>query len=174
MKISIIGYSGSGKSTLAHDISNSYSIPALHLDTVHWLPGWKERPRSEEIEIVAAFLNNNSSWVIDGTYSRVCYDRRMEESDQIIFMSFNRVSSLLRIIKRYFQYKGKTRYSMTDGCPERINLDFILWVLYKGRTKKYRENYKKIMDNYGSKVITVKNQRQLDIVRKNIIEKGAI
>ncbi|CTL15529.1 hypothetical protein ERS070141_00850 [Streptococcus pneumoniae] len=42
MKITIIGYSGSGKSTLAEKLSNYYSIPKLHMDTLQFQPGWQD------------------------------------------------------------------------------------------------------------------------------------
>lgn len=47
MRIAVIGYSGSGKSTLAARLGAAYGVPVLHLDSVHWLPGWVERPREE-------------------------------------------------------------------------------------------------------------------------------
>ena len=47
MKIAILGTSGSGKSTLAQTLGAAYHAPVLHLDTVHFLPGWVERPLDE-------------------------------------------------------------------------------------------------------------------------------
>ncbi|UNU72638.1 hypothetical protein LU293_05835 [Moraxella nasovis] len=44
MKIAIIGFSGSGKSTLAKYLAKVYGLSVLHLDAVHWLPNWQERP----------------------------------------------------------------------------------------------------------------------------------
>jgi len=171
MKISVIGYSGSGKSTLAKELSEYYDIKALFLDTVHWLPGWKERPREDEIRIVSDFLNTNDSWVIDGNYSKVCYERRLCESDIIIYMAFNRFASLNRIIKRYKENKGRSRFSMTDGCVEKIDRGFLSWVLYKGRSKKYRDLYKRVLQDHGNKVIVIKNQKQLDAYRQRTKQK---
>ena len=48
MKIAILGTSGSGKSTLAKRLGERYGLPVLHMDTVHFLPGWVERPFAEE------------------------------------------------------------------------------------------------------------------------------
>ena len=52
MKIAILGTSGSGKSTLAKRLGETYGLPVLHMDTVHFLPGWVERPFAEEEAIV--------------------------------------------------------------------------------------------------------------------------
>ena len=43
MKIAILGTSGSGKSTLAKRLGERYGLPVLHMDTVHFLPGWVEQ-----------------------------------------------------------------------------------------------------------------------------------
>ena len=100
MKIAIVGYSGSGKSTLARFLSEKLSAPVLYLDTVHWLPGWQERPREQTREIVKNFLAENGAWVIDGSYCKVHYERRMDEADTIIFLNFNRFTCLHRAFKR--------------------------------------------------------------------------
>ena len=161
MKITIIGYSGSGKSTLAQTIGQQKNIPVLHLDQVHWLPGWVERKQTEEEQIVAEFIDRNSSWVIDGNYSGICYERRLSEADCIIFMNFNRFHCLFRAWKRFRKNAGKTRDSMAPGCPERFDAEFVKWILHDGRTKKYRTNYRRIMKKYSGKVILIKNQQQL-------------
>ena len=162
MKIAIIGFSGCGKSTLAKALSEKHGCDVLYLDTVHWLPGWKERPREEELTIVGDFLDTHSSWVIDGTYTKLHLDRRMEEADRIIFMCFNRFICFARAVKRYRAYKGKTRESMTDGCPERINFEFAKWLLIDGRTKKRKKKFYDIVEKYPEKSILIRNQRELD------------
>ena len=62
MKIAVNGYSGSGKSTLARRLGELYQIPVLHLDTVHWLPGWEEKAEEQERSEVRAFMDRNASW----------------------------------------------------------------------------------------------------------------
>ena len=96
MKIAIIGYSGSGKSTLAHLLSEKYSLPVLHFDTVQFLPNWQIRTKEEKERITKDFLDNNTTWVIDGTYSKLYFERRMSEADEIIFFAFNRFSCFFR------------------------------------------------------------------------------
>lgn len=172
MKVAIIGYSGCGKSTLAGELSERYQIPVLYLDCVFWLPGWESRKREESIEIVKKFLDENASWVIDGNYFYMEYERRMEEADRIIFMNFNRFSCLFRAFCRYFKYRGKTRDSMGEGCEEKIDLEFVWWILHAGRDRKHKERYKKVMQQYGEKCIVIKNQKQLTRLKAEIEGEG--
>ena len=161
MKTAIIGYSGSGKSTLAQYIGKSTGAEVLHLDCVHWLPGWKERTREDEVPIVRDFMDSHASWVIEGNYAGSLFERRMEEADRILFLNFNRVTCLCRALKRFFQYRGKTRASIGAGCEEKIDIEFIWWILYKGRTKKQTRKYRHVMQTYGDKTTVIRNQREL-------------
>ena len=170
MKIAIVGYSGGGKSTLAKFLSEKMHAPVLYLDTVHWLPGWQERPRAETLEIVEKFLNENDAWVIDGSYGKVHYQRRMDEADKIIFLNFNRFTCLRRAFKRRKEYKGKNRFSMTEGCEERISWEFFWWLLWEGRTRKRREKFTLLQEKYQDKMLVLKNQRQLNKFMREIEE----
>lgn len=162
MKISILGYSGAGKSTLARKLGELYSAPVLHLDTVQFKPNWEERERSEKEKIVADFLDRNSSWVIDGTYSGLHFDRRLGESDLIIMLLFNRFTCFKRVLSRYRKFKGKTRPDMADGCAEKLDLEFARWILLDGRIAKRRAKFKRAASEFPQKTVVIRNQRQLD------------
>ena len=101
MKIAIIGYSGAGKSTLAEKLSNYYSIPKLHMDTLQFQPGWQDSDREWMLGEMKDFLTKHEAWVIDGNYSWCYYKERMQEADQIIFLNFSPLSCLFRAFKRY-------------------------------------------------------------------------
>lgn len=162
MRIAVIGYSGSGKSTLADILGERYKLPVLHLDSVQFLSGWRERELSEKERIVAEFMRENSGWVIDGNYRSVLYDERTEQADMIVELLFNRFVCLSRVWKRYRKYKGKTRPDMGEGCPEKLDREFIKWVLKDGRTKEKRQHYMAVRERYPEKTVVFKKQRDLD------------
>lgn len=163
MKIAIMGYSGSGKSTLCRNLSEKYNIPALHLDTVQFLPNWEVREDFEKQSLVTSFLDSNpNGWVIDGNYTKLCYDSRVEDADVIIQMLFGRFNCLWRCIKRYHKYKGKSRPDMAEGCNEKIDREFVKWILWESRTAQAKKRYKKLWKMYPEKVIVIKNQKQLN------------
>ena len=119
-KIAVIGYSGSGKSTLAGKLAAYHQVDPLYLDTVFWLPGWVHREREEMRRLTGDYLDTHSDWVIDGNYSKILFERRMKEADQVIIMQFSAVACLYRAWKRYRQKNGRSRVSMTEGCPEKL------------------------------------------------------
>ena len=170
MKIAIMGYSGSGKSTLAKKLAEIYGTDVLHFDTVQFLPDWEVRGEDEKKRITKEFLDTHASWVIDGNYSKLCYERRMEEADTIILLLFNRFDCLCRAYRRYRKYKNTTRPDMAEGCNEKFDFDFIKWILWKGRSKKATKRYKAAISEYLEKTVVIKNQKQLDLYRKSLAD----
>lgn len=173
MKISVMGYSGAGKSTLARELASHNGADVLHFDSVHFLPGWVIRDRDEKQRITKDFLDSHDSWVIDGTYSKLFLDRRLDESDMIILLLFNRFTCFARAFRRYITYRNKTRPDMAEGCNEKFDFEFMKWLLWEGRSKAARERFSNIIRDYGGKVTVIKNQRELDrfvaSLRKNSI-----
>ena len=90
----------------------------------------------------------------------------MAEADRIIFMNFNRFSCVIRVLKRYFKYRGQERESMASGCKEKIDAKFLWWVFAKGRTKKRRALLENVAKRYADKTSVIKNQRELDMFEK--------
>ena len=168
MKIAIIGYSGSGKSTLAAQLSNHYSIPKLHMDTLQFQPGWKDSDRDWMSKQMDNFLSKNTDWIIDGNYSWCFYERRMAEADQIIFLNFSRWNCLYRAFKRYLKYRNRTRESMAPGCPEKFDWEFICWVLWKGRRQTALARYKRIRQTFPQKFYELRNQKELTDFLQNL------
>ncbi|MGN1023142.1 MAG: AAA family ATPase [Lachnospiraceae bacterium] len=163
MKIAVMGYSGSGKSTLCRKLHERYPVPVLHLDTVQFLPGWEVREKEAQQDIVQSFLDGNpGGWIIDGNYSNLCYARRIAEADLVVLLLFGRWNCLLRCARRYRIYRGKSRPDMTKDCNEKLDWEFIRWILWEGRTKKIRDRYRLVQAQYPDKVIVLRNQRQLD------------
>ena len=168
MKISIIGYSGSGKSTLAETLARYYSIPKLHMDTLQFQPGWIDSDRDWMEEEMKQFLNNHRDWVIDGNYAWCQYERRLEESDWIIFMNFSRWNCLYRAWKRARHFRGQVRDSMATGCIEKLDWEFIRWVLWDGRQARQVTRYQTVGQTYSDKFIALKNQKELGRFLNNI------
>jgi adenylate kinase family enzyme len=161
VKIAVLGYSGSGKSTLARELAGLYNIPVLYLDTVQFIPGWVERDKDEACSMVREFMRKNESWVIDGNYTSFHQKERLEQADMIIYMDFHRLVCLCNAIKRYVRLKNTSRESMASGCAEKLDAEFIWWIIHKGRTGKIKKQYRKIISLNKDKTVVLKSRKQV-------------
>ncbi|RYU94619.1 DNA topology modulation protein [Emticicia agri] len=145
-KIAIVGCGGAGKSTLARQLSEILHLPVIHLDKEFWQPGWKMRTKEEEQKIVEKIATQNE-WIIDGNYQDTM-PIRFEAADTIIFLDFPTLLCLRRVVKRFFKYRGTTRPDMTEGCPEKLDWEFVSWII--GYRHSYRPIVFKRIEQYGA------------------------
>lgn len=133
-RISIIGSPGSGKSTLARELAAITTLPLYHLDRLMWKPNWVMVDRESQVtlqkEVVA-----QTEWIIDGNYSATM-DIRLQKSDMVIFLDFNRQTCVYRAFKRYIQYRNKTRPDMIEGNKERLEWDFFKYIWHFPNTNR--------------------------------------
>src|ERR1051325_535833 len=133
-KVLVIGPGGAGKSTLANQLGKLLNIEVLHLDKFYWHSGWTEMPKSKWLKTVEELLRRDA-WIMDGNYSGTL-DIRFQACDTVIFLDMPRALCLWRVLKRAIMYRNKSRPDMAEGCPERLRLEFILWVWnYSSRTR---------------------------------------
>ena len=166
MKIAVLGYSGAGKSTLARALSSALTLPCLHLDQVHWLPGWTERAQEESRQIVEEFLEQNTSWIIDGNYSRTM-EMRLAKCDTVIYLDFNRWACLRGMCQRVFGNYGKARPDMAQGCPERFDPAFVKWIWNYNKNNRVR-NYMYLAQAKHAKTIVLKNRKEVKAFLRNL------
>ena len=160
MKIAVLGFSGCGKSTLARKLGEKYHLPVLHLDSVQFAANWVERELEDKLRDVAAFMDSHDSWVMDGNYSNLLQERRLEEADRIIMLELNRFVCLWRILKRWLTYKGSSRPDMAAGCEEKVDWEFLRWVLHDGRTKKRKAHMNEIARRYPNKCVRIRTRKE--------------
>jgi adenylate kinase family enzyme len=133
-KILVIGSSGSGKSTFATRLGTLLNLEVSHLDKLFWRSGWSEPAPEEWLQIVTA-LTERDSWILDGNYTGTL-ELRVKKCDTVIFLDLSRWLCLWRIVTRVLRYRKENRPDMAEGCPEKLDLEFVLWVWnYPRRTK---------------------------------------
>jgi len=162
MKTVIMGTSGSEKSTLACLLGRQHGVPVMHLDAVHFLPGWVERSLDEERADVSRFLDKNSARVIDGNYTKTCFARRLAEADEIVVLNLNRFACLAQVVRRWRVNRGCVRPSSAVGCVEKLDMGFVRWVLCDGRSPARLAVYKEVRRQYPKKTVVLASQREID------------
>ena len=107
-------------------------------------------------------MNKNESWVMDGNYFKLELEERIKQADVIVYLNFNRINCLIRAYKRFFKYKGKYRESISKGCYETMDREFISWILKDGRTKERMSQFNEIIHSDGKEVFILRNQKELN------------
>jgi adenylate kinase family enzyme len=126
-RILVMGSPGSGKSTFARRLSQATGIPDVSLDALYWKPGWKPSGTAE-FEARVSEAVRLPRWIIDGDYTWWGGDIRRGVADAVIWFDLPRRTCMVGIMIRIASSYGRVRPEMAEGCPERINGEFIRYV----------------------------------------------
>ncbi len=156
-RVLIIGPCGSGKSTLASALGERLALPIFHMDKLNWKPGWveggKDEIRRQLVDIVAT-----ERWLIDGNYGGTLGER-LARADTVVYLDFPITLCVGRLLRRIWTYRGRTRPDMTQGCPERFDFGFLLYLIQWNSGPRPRTEAK--LNGHESKVIRLKNPAAL-------------
>ena len=125
-RVMIIGQPGSGKSVLAQELGRITYLPVYHIDHIHWMSGWIERPGSEK-DVMCAEVHAREKWIFEGGRS-VTWAERLDRADTLIWLDFPLSVRAWRVVWRTLRYLGRTRPDLPEGCPERFDLEFARWI----------------------------------------------
>ena len=137
-RVIIVGCGGAGKSTLARQLGEITGLPVVHLDKIFWLPGWVERDREEFDELLR---------------------QEMAKDEWIIYLDYSRLICLFGVLKRVLTTYGTIRPDMGEGCPERVDFEFLKWVWTFNKNKRQRY-YGLFREASHAQVMIFKNRRQ--------------
>ena len=164
-RIIIIGCGGAGKSTLARTLGEMLDLPVVHLDKLFWKPGWVETEKDAFDALLRRELEKEK-WIMDGNFNRTMPER-IKRCDTIIYLDFSRFACLMGVLKRVITTYGKVRPDMGEGCPERIDLEFLKWVWNFNKNK--RESYYKLLNEAENvETIVLKNRRAVKLFLKSL------
>lgn len=133
-KVVVIGVGGAGKSTFARKLGEITDLPVMHLDELYWEPGWIG-PAPEKWRAAVRELVGQDSWIMDGNYGGTM-DIRLAAADMVVFLDLPPWVTLPRVIRRWAEHRGEVRPGMAPGCTERLNWEFLVWILRYRRDRR--------------------------------------
>ena len=165
-RVMIIGCGGAGKSTLARKLGEKTGLPVVHLDQIWWSPGnWQHMERPEFEALLMAEMEK-PQWILDGNFRRTL-EMRLEKCDTVIYLDFPRLVCLKNWMGRVIKNWGHARIDMAEGCTERFDPEFALWIW--NFNKNYRARFYELLNNLaGKQVIILKSRREVEKFLKNI------
>lgn len=137
-RIWVVGVPGSGKSTLAGILAALQGVVPIHMDELHWLPGWRERAPEATDALLAERLAGDR-WVAEGNYRQ--YRRRhMHRVGLVVWLDLPLRITFPRLVRRGVRrsVRGET---CCNGNRESLRRTFfhpesLLW--YALRTHRRR------------------------------------
>lgn len=115
-RVMIVGQPGSGKSTLARNLGQRTGLPVVHIDTIHWQPGWVERSRDEKTHLCRE-VESLDRWIFEGGHSAT-WNHRMARADLLIWIDRSATLRFWRVLLRTLLHRGQRRPDLPDNCPE--------------------------------------------------------
>lgn len=170
-RVIIIGCGGAGKSTLAQKLGALTGLPVVHLDRLFWKPGWEERTPEEFDPIIQREMEKDE-WIMDGNFN-CTLPQRVRGCDTVIYLDFSRMACLLGVLKRVLTTYGKVRPDMGEGCPERVDLEFLKWVWHYNRNKR-EGNYRLLNEATHAETVVLRNRRSVRRFLKTLENEGSI
>ena len=165
-KIIVIGISGAGKSTFATKLSELLDVPLIHLDQLFWQPGWVAVDKAIFLNKVADVMKTEQ-WIIDGNFTN-SLEMRLEKADTVFYFDFPAAICLWNTFKRIIRYRKQSRKDMTEGCAERLNLEFIRHIL-TFRRDKAPSIEKLLTETSGKQIFRFKNYNEVDDYLKTLL-----
>lgn len=163
-RVIVLGVSaGVGKSSFAMNLSEKLAIPVYHLDAYFWKPGWVESSEKEFSEKQQKLVDQDC-WIIEGNYAST-YEIRRQKADTLVYLELPLYVCLYRVIKRRILNHGKTRPDMAIDCPEKVDKDFLTFIIstYHARKVKMRKRMAQfIEESHHNQVFFLRNQQEIN------------
>lgn len=140
-RVWVVGPCGSGKSTLAAELAARLSVAPIHLDDVHFLPGWVGRSDEEMLALLAP-LHTAERFVVDGNYGRI-RRRFLDRVELSVWLDLPFPLTFSRLVRRTAR-RWLLREPCCNGNQERLRVtlgsrESILWWAITTHRRRRRE-----------------------------------
>lgn len=115
----IKGTSGAGKSTLAGSLAGYLKVPHVELDALHHGPHWSAASDEQLQARVAAALDDERGWILDGNYDSKLGTTVIDRAESIVWLDLPLGTKLLRLARRTLRRRLR-REELWNGNRESL------------------------------------------------------
>jgi adenylate kinase family enzyme len=127
-----------------------------------------EMTDKDEWAAILTEIIKEDTWIMDGNFGSTM-ELRARAADSIVFLDYPTLRCLYGIFKRRIQFHGKSRPDMTEGCPEKLDWEFIKWVAsYKRKKTPAILKMLKQYQSQGKEIYHLKSPRETKEFLANI------
>jgi len=161
-RIMIVGQPGSGKSTLARRLGERTGLPVIHIDKIHWKPGWVERSREEKTQLCRE-AEQRERWIFEGGHSAT-WPSRVARADMLVWLDRSFPLRLRRVVRRTMTGLGKSRPNLAEDCPERLRLlpEFIRYMWDTRHSSRFQMRALSKSTSPGCQVVVLRSDGQVE------------
>ncbi len=153
-RIMIMGQPGAGKSWLARELGRITGLPVVHMDRIHWMPGWVERPLAEKV-VMAHAVEAGERWIFEGGLSAT-YENRASRAELIVWLDLPVWLRLWRVTRRSLRDLGRSRPDLPENCPEKLSNLPEFWGFIWRTRRSGRERVRRLTSVWGERVPVVR------------------
>jgi adenylate kinase family enzyme len=159
-RVMIVGQPGAGKSTLARRLGQLTGISVVHIDTIHWQPGWVERSAAEKTRLCLE-VEARDQWIFEGGHSTT-WAHRIGRADLLVWIDRSTALRFWRVLVRAVRHRGRTRPDLPEDCPEQLGRLGELFRFMWTTRKVSREKMQKLAATAppGCRVVRLRSNRQ--------------
>lgn len=169
-RVMIIGQPGSGKSTLAREMGKLTGLPVIHIDTIHWQPGWIERSIDEKTRLCRE-VEAGDRWIFEGGHAAT-WDSRIARADLLVWIDRASALRFWRVLLRTLALRGRPRPDLPEDCPEQLgNLpEFFRFMWTTRKSSRARMRQLVAAAPSGCRVVCLRSNRQTRLFLSSIEE----
>lgn len=157
-KIYIVGIVGAGKTTFSKKLSEKLGIQHYEIDSLVHKKQKKGRVKQSVEEQILEFerINENSSWIIEGTYRLSC-KYLLENADKIIFLDPPVKVRKYRIIKRFIKQQIGI-----EKCHYKSDIEMLrLMFKWTNDFEVNRTQFENMLEEYKEKLVVINKKCEL-------------
>lgn len=166
-RVLIIGCPGAGKTTFARKLATKTGLPLVHLDKFYHDVHFDYKNDTEAWRAKVRSLVSEKYWIIDGNYKST-FDIRMPQADTILFLDYPTWLTVVRAYKRRFHFRKTVRQDMPASWQERLDLEFLRFILSYRRS--VRPQVLALLEDYnkGRKIYRCSSPKEAEMLLQSM------